>query len=185
MMEDLKKAVETVATLMRLMTSSGGLQLKYRITAGAGAVDPDGFERRLLYVECRGPDADLLLDNNAELLYSLEHIAAKMLRLDPEDYDLVSFDSDGFKAAHIRSIRSAIATAVEHVRSTGEPHRFAPMNARDRRVLHLSLYDSGLQTASSGFGPGRFVTLYPANYQIPPELPNGDERRRLPRRRAA
>jgi hypothetical protein len=81
-MEDLARSAEKVATLMRLMTTTGGLRLKYRITAGAGAMDPDGFERRDIYVECKGPDADLMLQNDGELLRSLEHVAAKMLRLD-------------------------------------------------------------------------------------------------------
>jgi spoIIIJ-associated protein len=181
-MNDLKQAAETVASLMRLMTSSGGLQLKYRITAGAGAADPDGFERREIYVECRGPDASLLLDHDADLLHSLEHIAAKMLRLEPIDYDRVSFDANGFKAAHVLAIRNAIALGIDAVASTGQPHRFQPMGARERRMLHLSLHDSGLRTASSGEGTHRFVTLYPAGYLIPPDRANGDERRRSMRR---
>ena len=56
-MEDLAVAAEKVAGLMRLLTTTGGLRLKYRITAGAGAADPDGFERRDIYVECKGPDS--------------------------------------------------------------------------------------------------------------------------------
>jgi spoIIIJ-associated protein len=36
------------------------------------------------------------------------------------------------------------------------------MTSRERRMLHLILSESGLPTASSGEGPGRFVVLYPA-----------------------
>jgi spoIIIJ-associated protein len=36
------------------------------------------------------------------------------------------------------------------------------MNARERRMLHLMLSESGLPTASSGEGAGRYVVLYPA-----------------------
>ena len=183
-MNDLQQSAETVASFMRLVTTTGGLQLKYRVTAGAGAADPDGVERRQIYVECRGPDANLLLDRDAELLYSLEHIAAMMLHLEPEDFDLISFDAQGFKAARAKTIREAAAAAVVHVRTSGEPHRFQPMTARDRRALHLFLIDSGLRTASSGDMPRRFVTLYPEGFQIPPERPNGDERRRSVRHRS-
>jgi spoIIIJ-associated protein len=182
-MNDLQQSAETVASLMRLMTTTGGLQLKYRITAGAGAADPDGVERRQIYVECRGPDAPLLLARDGELLYSLEHIAAKMLRLDPEDVDLISFDAEGFKAARARTIREAAAAAIAHVRTSGQPHRFQPMTARDRRALHLFLHASGLRTASSGDMPQRFVTLYPDGFPIQLERPNGDERRRFIRHR--
>ncbi|MGA8938316.1 MAG: R3H domain-containing nucleic acid-binding protein [Acidobacteriaceae bacterium] len=185
-MEDLAQAAEKVADLMRLITTTGGLRLKYRITAGAGAVDPDGFERRDIYVECKGPDADYLLDSDGELLRSLEHIAAKILRLEPDDHDRISFDANGFKASRARALREAADEAIEEVEDTGEPFRFPPMNSRERRMLHLFLRDSGLQTASSGDGPRRFVVLYPEGYRIPPERSYaGHERRDRPRRRSA
>ncbi|HSY34717.1 MAG TPA: R3H domain-containing nucleic acid-binding protein [Acidobacteriaceae bacterium] len=170
-MDDLAVAAEKVASLMRLLTTTGGLRLKYRITAGAGAVDPDGFERRDIYVECKGPDSDLLLANEGELLRALEHLSAKMLRLEPEDHDRLSFDANGFKAARARALRDAADAALDEVEDTGEPFRFQPMNSRERRMLHLFLRDSGLQTASSGDGPRRFVVLYPEGYRIPPERP--------------
>jgi len=183
-MDDLAVAAEKVAVLMRLLTTTGRLRLKYRITAGAGAVDPDGFERRDIYVECKGPDSDLLLSGDGELLRSLEHISAKMLRLEPEDHDRVSFDADGYKASRARAIRDAADAAIEEVEETGEPFRFQPMNSRERRMLHLFLSDSGLQTSSSGEGPRRFVVLYPAGYRIPIERPQ-DRRGRPSRPRSS
>jgi spoIIIJ-associated protein len=168
-MDDLAQAAEQIASLMRILTSTGGLRLKYRITAGAGAADPDGFERRDIYVECKGPDAPLLLDRDGELLRALEHIAAKALRLEPEDHDRVSFDTEGFKAARVRHLRKLAEAAIDRVDETDQPYRFPPMSSRERRMLHLFLRDSGLQTASSGEGPRRFVVLYPEGYRIPPE----------------
>ena len=182
-MEDLTQAAETVANLMRLLTTTGGLRLKYRITAGAGALDPNGFERRDIYVECKGPDTDLLLASDAELLRSLEHLSAKMLRLEPDEHDRVSFDANGFKASRARALQDAADDAIDQVDDTGEPFRFPPMNSRERRMLHMFLKDSGLQTASSGEGPRRFVVLYPEGYRIPTEPSRNDrERRRSPRR---
>ena len=73
--------------------------------AGAGAADPDGFERRDIYVECKGPDAELLTERDGELLRALEHIAAKTLALESEEHDRVSFDANGFKAERARALR--------------------------------------------------------------------------------
>lgn len=168
-MDDLAQAAEKIASLMRTLTSTGGLRLKYRITAGAGAKDPDGFERRDIYVECKGPDAYLLLDRDGELLRALEHIAAKVLRLEPEEHDRVSFDAEGFKAARVQHLRRLADAAIDRVDDTGQPYRFPPMSSRERRMVHLFLRDSGLQTASSGEGPRRFVVLYPEGYRIPTE----------------
>ena len=170
-MEDLALAAEKIASLMRLLTTTGRFRLKFRITAGAGAADPDGFERRDIYVECKGPDTDLLLASDGELLRSLEHIAAKILRLEPEDHDRISFDAEGFKGARARALRDSADSAIDQVDDTNEPFRFPPMSSRERRMLHLFLRDSGLQTASSGDGPRRFVVLYPEGYRIPAERP--------------
>ena len=179
-MDDLARAAETVASLMRVLTTTGGLRLKFRITAGAGAADPDGLERRDLYVECKGPDAELLLDNDAELLRSLEHVAAKALRLEPEDHDRISFDAFGYKAERARDLRDIANRGVQTVKSSGQPYSFLPMNSRERRMLHLFLKESGLQTASSGEGARRFVVVYPEGYRIPTQPSQAHPRGRRP-----
>ncbi len=168
-MNDLALAAEQIASFMRLLTTSGHLRLKFRITAGAGATDLDGLERREIYVECKGPDAPLLLENDAELLRSLEHVAAKLLRLEPAEHDRVSFDTEGFKAARAAALRDAVDDAIDYVDEHNRPFRFPPMNSRERRMVHMLLADSGLQTSSTGLGPSRSVVLYPEGYVIPPE----------------
>lgn len=173
-MQDLAQAAEKIASLMRILTGPGGFRLKYRITAGAGAADPDGFERRDIYVECKGPDAELLTERDGELLRALEHIAAKTLALESEDHDRVSFDVNGFKAERARMLRETAQDAIDEVDDTDEPFHFAPMSSRERRMLHmfLSETENGMQTASTGEGPRRHVVLYPEGYRIPPERPS-------------
>jgi spoIIIJ-associated protein len=172
-MEDLQQSAERIASFMRLLTSTGGFRLKYRITAGAGAADPDGLERRDIYVECKGPDTEILLDHEGELLRALEHVAAKILRLDPQDHDRVSFDADGYKAERAADLRDHADRAIDEVDDTNQPFRFPPMNSRERRMLHMFLKESGLQTSSSGEGATRHVVLYPEGYRIPREEPRG------------
>src|ERR1700744_4190760 len=95
--EDYQEAAQTIASFLKMLTTLGGLRLKYRITAGAGAADPDGLEAREIYVEMAGPDAALLTQRGGELLRALEHVAAKIIRLDPEEHDKVSFAARNFK----------------------------------------------------------------------------------------
>jgi len=148
------------------VTHLGGLRFKYRITAGAGAADPNKFESREIYVEIAGPDVDLILERNAELLRSLEHIAAKTLRLEPEEHDLVSFDARGYKAMRAQELRMAADTAAEQVRHTNQPYNFSPMNSRERRMIHLALQKyEDLRSESSGEGARRYVVVYPKNWK--------------------
>lgn len=140
--------------------------MKYRITAGAGAQDPDGLEAREIYVEMAGPDAPLMTERGGELLRALEHIAAKVVRLDPEEHDKISFDANNFKALRAREMKLAAETAAGIVRTSGRPYSFAPMSSRERRMLHLVFRDFGdLETESSGEGLRRFVVVYPRGFE--------------------
>jgi spoIIIJ-associated protein len=164
--EDYRASAQKIADFLKTLTTTGGLRLKYRITAGSGAADPDGLENREIYVELAGPDVPLLTERGGDLLRSLEHVAAKIIRLEPEEHDKVSFDAENFKAIRARELRLAAETAAERVRRGGQPFSFAPMSSRERRMLHLALKTYGdLETASSGEGARRFVVLYPRGWQ--------------------
>ncbi len=177
--ENYQSAVETLDAFLKMLTTRGGLRLKYRITAGAGAADPNKFESREVYVEIAGPDVGLVLEHNAELLRSLEHIAAKLLHLEPAEHDLISFDARGYKALRAQELRLAADTAAEQVRRTSEPYQFAPMNSRERRMLHLALKNyEDLRSESSGEGMRRYVVVYPKNWQPRTTPPTGATRAR-------
>jgi spoIIIJ-associated protein len=163
--EDYSAAAQKIAALLKTLTTTGGLRLKYRITAGEGAADPDGLEAREIYVELAGPDAPLLTQRGGELLRALEHVAAKSIRLENEEHDRVSFDANNFKALRARELKLAAETAAEKVRRTGQPYSFAPMSSRERRMLHLALrsYDD-IETSSTGEGLRRFVVAHTPGY---------------------
>jgi len=169
-MEDLQQSAQRIADFMKTLTTTGGMRLKFRITAGAGAEDQDGFERRDIYVEMKGPDAELFLDRDGEGLRALETIASQILRLDPMELERVSFDANDFKAGKAQEFKDSATNAAERVRESGEPFRFAPMSSRERRILHLVLKSfDDLKTESSGEGPRRCVVLYPGDYTVPQE----------------
>jgi len=161
--EDLQQAAQKIAALLGSLNKLGGLRLKYRITAGDGARDPQGLEARVIYVELAGPDVPLVTQHNGELLRALETIAAQVLRLDQREHDLVSFDAGNFKALRAEELRMAARTAADKVLKTGVPYAFPPMNSRERRLLHLAFKEiEGVETASSGEGQDRFLAVFPA-----------------------
>jgi spoIIIJ-associated protein len=181
-------AAKKMEDFLQTLTTVGGLDLRSNILAcngqvqpnsggSAGALKPASAETSVspsstaphpqstsnidIKVEFTGPDTPLLLARNGELLHAIEHIAAKILRLEPEDHDRVSFDAEGFKAARDRNLQLSAEAAIQQVRATGQPFSFPPMTSRERRIVHLALAQSGLPSASSGEGPRRFVVLYP------------------------
>jgi len=162
---DLASAAKQTADLLKTLINAGGFRLKFRIVAGDGAKDPTGMEDREIYVELAGPDAELLTARKGELLRSFEHIAAKALRLEPNEHDKVSFDANHFKAERAEELQEQADTAAERVRDTGKPYIFNAMNSRERRLLHLAFRPfTDLRTESAGEGPQRAVVVYPKDY---------------------
>ena len=171
----------TLSNLLETVIKSAGFQLEFSIQQDPGpevvhatepaaaAADSSGPQSApaggRLRVEFTGADTPLLTARNGELLNALEYIGAKMLKLEQEDHDRISFDADSFKVNRDRDLRRSAEEAIASVRRTGRPYAFAPMTSHERRLLHLILSESGLPTASSGEVPRRYVVLYPENYR--------------------
>src|ERR1017187_6332569 len=150
---DLQQAAQKIAGFLATLNKLGGMRLKYRITAGEGARDPEGLEARQIYVELGGPDVPLVTQHNGELLRALETIAAQMLRLDQRENDLVSFDAANFKALRAHELRLQAEIATEKVLKSGIPYAFPPMSTSEGRLMHLTLRPlEGVDTASTAEG---------------------------------
>lgn len=169
---DLQEAAQKIAAFLANLNKLGGMRLKYRITAGDGARDPEGLEARVIYVELGGSDVPLLTQHNGELLRALETVAAQILRLDQREHDLISFDAGNYKALRAQELRLAAETAAEKVLKSGVPYAFPPMNSRERRLLHMAFREmEGVETASSGEGQDRFLAVFPTGKTNLPVAP--------------
>jgi len=129
-----------------------------------GAVKDRDWECPELMVTFSGPDVDLLLENKAELLLALEHLAVQMLRVPSEDHEKICFDARDYRMLRIEELRLSALAAAERVRRSGKPFQFSPMTSRERRIIHLALRDeAGILSQSQGIGPGRHVVVYPVS----------------------
>jgi spoIIIJ-associated protein len=163
--QDRIAAARKVDDLLRRILQHGGFRLKYRITANPPTSGEFGANPEIL-ADFSGPDSALLIERNGELLRAIEHIALKALRLESEEHDKLSFDTMNFKALRAEELHLAAQVAAERVRKSGAPYQFAPMSARERRMLHLAMRDhEDLRTESSGEAERRFVVVYPKDYQ--------------------
>lgn len=162
-------AAKQIEELLKLLLAQGGFRLKYRITVNPPLPQDRDWEKPEILVELSGPDSSVLLERNAELLRSVEHIALKILRLEAEEHEKVSFDCMNYKAMRLEELKLAAGVAAERVRKTGLPYQFGPMSARERRMLHLALRDHGdLRTESQGEAGRRSVVVYPKDYKAAP-----------------
>jgi spoIIIJ-associated protein len=161
-------AARKVEALLKSLLQHGSLRLRYRITVDPSLPEEREWERPQLLVELSGPDQEMLLERNAELLRALELLAIEILRLPPTDHDKISFDAMGYRSARLQELKLAASVAADKVRETGRPYEFGPMSSRERRILHLALRDlPDLRTESDGDAARRHVVVYPKDYQAP------------------
>ncbi len=177
-LKDKVAAANQVNDLLKTILAQGGFKLKYRITVNPPQAADADWAQPDISVDFAGPHSSLLLDRGGELLNSLEHLTLKALHLENEEHDRLSFDCRNSKGVRREEIRMAAEVAAEKVRKSGLPYHFAPMNSRERRMLHMVLGKTDdLRTESEGEGSRRCVVLYPKNYKSGPVKPFGRSRR--------
>lgn len=170
--DDLQQAAQKIAGFLASLNKLGGMHFKYRISASELASGAGTEPAQQLSVELAGPDIPLLTQHNGELLRALETLACQILRLDPHEGHLISFDAGNFKALHAQELRLQAETIAEKVIRSGIPYAFPPTNSRDRREMHLAFRSiEGVETASSGEGPNRFLAVFPAGKTDLPVVP--------------
>ena len=103
-----------------------------------------------------GADNSLLLNEGGEMLEALQHLLNQTFgRLLPKGERIVC-DVENFRATREAELRAMARHAAERVRSTSVPFTFGPMDANERRVIHLSLAEENdLYTESVGEGAAR------------------------------
>jgi spoIIIJ-associated protein len=153
-MQEPAVAESQIAGFLRSIVYATRLDLTFTIQQHPGSV-PD------LTIEFTGPDTKYLTARNAELLKAIEHLAAKVRGLEPDQHNLLSCDADRYKKNRDHALLTSAQRAAVHVRETGLPFTFPPMSSHERRQLHLILTPMGLETASTGEGHERRVILYP------------------------
>ncbi len=152
---DVEKVRPALETFLAGLLRAGRFHLRFRIETSAG-------EPPEIKVELDGEDADLLLQRGGELLDAVGHLAAKALHLTAEEQSQLVFDCQDFRSLRVVELRLTAETAAERTERTGQPFALSPMNARERRIVHLALQERpGVRTESEGSGPHRRVVVYP------------------------
>jgi spoIIIJ-associated protein len=154
---DIERIERELRRFLDLALRTTHFDLKYEIST------PAAGESAEILVTFEGPDRDLLLERQAELLLALEYIAHRWLHLEPRLHDRVRFDCGDYRRLRLEELKLSARVAAQRVRETGQPFRFNPMSARERRIIHLELNGAaGVRTSSEGSGERRQVVIFPS-----------------------
>src|SRR5436189_1613757 len=103
-----------------------------------------------------GADSGLLLNQGGELLDALQQILNQAYGRNLPKGQRIICDANNYRAARESELRAMAEHAARQVRNTSAAFVFGPMEANERRVIHLSLAnEEDLVTESIGEGNGR------------------------------
>ncbi len=157
-----ERHLPSIEALLGKILKHGGFELKFSFRReGEVPAQSEGPE---VVVEFTGPDAGLLLASGGSVLNALEYLVLRGTRLDENLFGRIAFDCEDFRRLREEELRMMAEVAAQRVAETREPFAFNPMPPRERRIIHLALKDNtGVRTASEGFGQERHVVIHPAS----------------------
>ena len=139
--------------LQELLTHSGlDLDFRYEVE------DP------VISVHLHGEDADMVLGNNARLLYAISHLLNRAFYYRSDGAYNFVVDCNEYLAARMMELQLLASKAAEEVKRSGAPHELQAMPASERRTVHMALVEEqGIRTESAGTGMHRRVVVLPEN----------------------
>jgi len=159
---DRAAAADALRNFLADTIRASGFQLTLQVTILREETSPSEGEAEV-FADLDGPDKELLLERGGEVLKSLEHLAHRVLQLEPQWHEKVRIDCAGYRALRFEELRMTARAAAERVLATRQPFELNPMSSRERRIVHLALKEfPGVRTESIGSGELRQVVIHPA-----------------------
>lgn len=120
----------------------------------------DEPERVLLSIKSDG--SGLLIGRKGETLDALEYLINKIVHKGAEDKKRIVLDTENYRSRREESLVNLAHRLADKGKKLGRPVTISPMNAHDRRIIHLALQDDKtLRTRSTGTGLYRKVVISP------------------------
>ncbi len=176
--------VETLATGARGFLGLGGQEARVRLTVTPGGerlVRARAILQELLTLmsveaevrveehetgvrlELSGKDAGLLIGKQGQTLDAVEFLVGRILDRAIRDRTRVVLDVGGYRERRRQQLEQMAFRLARQVRATGEAIVLEPLDASERRIIHLALQgDDQVTTESVGDGRGRRLVIRPA-----------------------
>jgi spoIIIJ-associated protein len=150
--EDEEKAEEARGVLV-------GIMLRMGLEANVSVRE----HGQRVVLDVTGPDAGRAIGKKGQTLDALQFIVNKVVNRFPENRRYIIVDSGDYRERHDQSLVSMARREAKRALQQGRTITLAPMPARDRRLIHLSLAKfEGVTTRSNGEGMARRIQIIPS-----------------------
>jgi spoIIIJ-associated protein len=148
---DESESAALVRDLIARITSALGVSSRVEVSEREGS----------LLATCTGRDLGLLIGRHGQTIDAIQYLCNAILAREGADVSVV-VDAAGYRARREATLGSLATSAAEQALRTGERVELEPMTAVERKIVHLRLQDfAGVETASEGTEPNRFVVVVP------------------------
>jgi spoIIIJ-associated protein len=137
--------------ILRAVAEAADLEVSTEVTEAEGA----------MRVVVSGPGCDFFLADDAAALKAVEHLLQRMYGRHVASRRVL-LDCEGYRESRDETLRVRARSLAAAVRGDGLPRETGPLNAYERRIVHIALADEpGVRTYSVGEGADRRVTVAP------------------------
>jgi spoIIIJ-associated protein len=108
-----------------------------------------------------GRDSGMLVDNDGELISALQFLFNRMSRRAWPGVGRIRLSCDGQPGGRDDEVVELARRMIAQVERSGRPRRLKPMNAYERRLVHLTVREhAGVGSRSEGDGHLKRVRIF-------------------------
>ncbi len=126
---------------------------------------PEGETQHSIMLYVEGLDEEtvgIMIGRRGETLRSLQFLLNTLVNRHVGRWPQIVIDVGNYRQRRQESLEGRARRVAEQVRATGRPQALDPMQAYDRRIVHMALReDPTVYTESTGEGETRKITVYP------------------------
>ncbi len=117
-------------------------------------------EYRQVKVITSDESAGMLIGRHGNTIDSVEHLVERMISMAAGDRVKMNLDINNYRLRRNETLLQRVEEAVAQVRDTGKTYHVEPMNARERRIVHLAAEEyNGIRTFTMDSHRGRHVII--------------------------
>lgn len=151
MEQNLLKIKEIIENLLAAMDFSGEVSID----------DQDG---NFIRFNIRSDEAAFLIGRCGDNLKSLQQIIRAITGKQLEAPVRFVIDVNNYSSGQIELLKQSARNLAQEAREQKADKWLAPMNAYERRIIHMALADeAGIKTESEGEGENRRIVIKPSN----------------------
>lgn len=121
-------------------------------------------EDRVVRYNLVGENLNDLIGHHGDCMMALSHLMSLVCK--NEDRKKVVLDVENYRQKRIDSLTALAKRTADKVAKSGRYFKFEPMEASERRIIHLALQDDDrVTTLSKGEEPRRYLIVFPKEYK--------------------